>query len=58
LTSRRRRAQGTPLLVKKFQANAESCFPPDRVQKSLALFEDVKRLEPMAADEFVTVFLR
>jgi len=50
---RRRRAEGTPLLVKKFQANAETCFPPERVGKILALFEDVKGLDKMATDEFV-----
>jgi 2-methylcitrate dehydratase len=54
---RRRRAEGIPLLVKKFQANAETCYPPERVAKILALFEDVKRLEQMAVDEFVETFL-
>jgi 2-methylcitrate dehydratase PrpD len=54
---RRRRAEGIPLLVKKFQANAETCFPPERVEKILALFGDVKRLEQMAADEFVGHFV-
>src|SRR5207248_8010046 len=41
---RRRRAEGIPLLVKKFKANAETCFPPARVEKILALFEDMNRL--------------
>ncbi len=54
---RRRRAEGMPLLVKKFQANAETCFSPEHVKKVLALFEDVKRLEQMAVDEFVTDFV-
>ncbi|MSU59932.1 MAG: 2-methylcitrate dehydratase [Pedosphaera sp.] len=54
---RRRRAEGIPLLVKKFQANAETCFPPERVGKILALFEDVKRLERMAAYEFMNNFV-
>src|SRR2546426_593820 len=40
----RRRAEGIPLLVKKFQANAETCFPPERVGKILALFEEVKEI--------------
>lgn len=51
------RAEGIPLLVKKFQANAETCLPPERVQKILALFEDVKGLERMAVDEFVEQFV-
>ena len=50
---RRRRAEGIPLLVKKFRANAETCFPPERVGKILALFEDAKRLERMPANEFI-----
>ena len=50
---RRRRAEGIPLLVKKFQANAVTCFPPERVGKILALFEDVKWLEQMLANDFV-----
>ena len=37
---RRRRTEGMPLLVKKFQANAETCFPLERVARILALFED------------------
>ena len=52
------RAEGIPLLVKKFQANAETCFPPERVKKILALFENVKRLERMAVNKFVEGFLR
>jgi len=54
---RRRRAEGIPLLVKKFQANAGTCFPPERVRKILALFEDVKNLEQMVASKFVEHFV-
>ena len=54
---RRRRAEGLPLLVKKFQANAETCFPLERVGKIHALFEDVKRLEQMRLDEFVELLV-
>jgi 2-methylcitrate dehydratase PrpD len=50
---RRRRAEGIPLLVEKFRANAATCFPPERVQKILALFEDVKSFEKMPANAFV-----
>jgi len=53
---RRRRAEGIPLLVKKFQANAETCFPKERVEKILAMFEDVKRLEQLVVNEFVENF--
>lgn len=54
---RRRRTEGFPLLVEKFQANAETCFPLKRVERILALFEDVKALEQMAVDEFVEGFV-
>ena len=54
---RRRRAEGIPLLLKKFQANAETCFTPERVGKILALFEDVKGLERMAVNEFTENFI-
>jgi len=54
---RRRRAEGIPLLVKKFQANAETCFPPERIGKVLALFDQVKNLDKMPVNEFVELFL-
>lgn len=50
---RRRRAEGIPLLVEKFQTNAQTCFPTARVTELLAQFEDVKALEQMAVDKFV-----
>jgi 2-methylcitrate dehydratase PrpD len=54
---RRRRAEGKPLLVQKFKANAETRFPVGQVGKMLALFADVKRLEAMPVSEFVELFL-
>jgi 2-methylcitrate dehydratase len=54
---RRRRAEGIPLLVKKFKTNAKTRFPPQRVEQILALFEEVKRLEEMAVGEFVEYFV-
>ena len=53
---RRRRAEGFPLLVKKFQANAETRFPHDHAQKILAFFEDAKSLERMKVNEFAELF--
>ena len=50
---RRRRAEGIPLLVKKFRANAKTCFPAERVERILALFEKPEWLERIAVDEFV-----
>jgi hypothetical protein len=43
--------------VKKLQANAGTCFPPARVTKILALFDDVKSLEWTAVDELIEKFL-
>jgi hypothetical protein len=43
--------------VKKFQANVEACFPPERVTMILALFDDVKSLEWTAIDELIEKFL-
>ncbi len=53
---RRRRAEGIPLLVEKFQANAATCFPSDRVKKIHAQFEDTRSLDKMAANQFVENF--
>ena len=53
---RRRRVEGIPLLVEKFQADAQTCFPSSRVTKILAQFEDAKRLDEMAANQFVDIF--
>jgi 2-methylcitrate dehydratase len=55
---RRRRAEGTPLLIAKFKANLESRFPEPRVKALLQLFEDAPRLEQMPANHFVEQFLQ
>jgi 2-methylcitrate dehydratase len=54
---RRRRAEGIPLLIKKFKANASTRFPGERVEKILALFEDTTRLDQMPVPEFVEHFV-
>lgn len=54
---RRRRAEGIPLLLKQFQANAVTCLTPERVKTILALFEDVKSLEKIWVNQFVSHFL-
>jgi 2-methylcitrate dehydratase len=53
---RRRRVEGIPLLVEKFQANAQTCFPADQVKKILSQFEDAKRLDEMTVNQFVDIF--
>jgi len=57
LGHRRRRAEGLPLLVKKFKDNLGTCFSPERVKAILALFEDAKRLEQTPVNEFVEYFV-
>ena len=54
---RRRRAEGIPLLVEKFSANAAACFSAERVGKILTLFEDVKELEQTAVAKFAEKFI-
>jgi 2-methylcitrate dehydratase len=55
---RRRRAQGIPLLVRKFQASVAGHFPAAQSAKIEALFADRTRLEAMPVHEFVSVMVR
>jgi len=54
---RRRRAEGIPLLVKKFKENVATRFSSAQSEKIFALFGDQARLERMAVDDFVTAFV-
>ena len=54
---RRRRAEGIPLLVEKFQANAATCFPSERAASLVKLFANTAALEGMAANEFTEKFV-
>jgi 2-methylcitrate dehydratase PrpD len=54
---RRRRAEGKPLLLKKFKANAASRFPASQVENILAQFEDAKSLEAMPVNKFMELLL-
>ncbi|HEX5420962.1 MAG TPA: hypothetical protein VFY39_13260, partial [Gammaproteobacteria bacterium] len=51
------RAEGLPLLVEKFRRNAAVRLPAARVADIEALFADLPRLEVMAADDFIGLFL-
>jgi 2-methylcitrate dehydratase len=57
LGHRRRRAEGIPLLVQKARANLGTQFPPDRVERIVTLCLDRPRLEAMAVDEFMELFV-
>jgi len=54
---RRRRAEGLPLLVEKFEHNVGTRFKEERLEEILQLFEDSQRLQEMAVDEFVEFFV-
>jgi 2-methylcitrate dehydratase len=54
---RRRRAEGTPLLVIKFLQNAQTRFPAERVEELAALFHNAAELEKMPVNEFVELFV-
>ena len=54
---RRRRAEGIPLLVKKFQEALAERFPPARCWRVLNVFQDPARLEKMKASELMDLFV-
>jgi 2-methylcitrate dehydratase len=53
---RRRRAEGIPLLLAKFEKNLRSRLPPAAVERVLAAAADQERLEQMPVPEFVGLF--
>jgi 2-methylcitrate dehydratase len=54
---RRRRAEGMPLLVKKFEANLASRLAPPWVKKILDLCLDLKALQATPVDQFMDMFI-
>jgi len=54
---RRRRAQGIPLLEKKFQANLATRFPAARAQSIYQLCTDQARLESTPVNAFMDLFV-
>ena len=50
---RRRREQGIPVLVDKFEANLATRFPAQRTRRILELCQDADRLGSTPVDEFV-----
>jgi len=55
---RRRRAEGIPLLLKKFEANLASRFPPEQCGKILRLCGDSARLDATPVHEFTDMFAK
>jgi 2-methylcitrate dehydratase len=54
---RRRRAEGIPLLLAKFEENLRSRLSPQAADRVLAACADQKRLEQMPVPEFVSHFV-
>jgi 2-methylcitrate dehydratase len=53
---RRRRAEGIPLLERKFMANLRTRFPEPRCQEIMELCLDQSRLEAAPVTDFVGMF--
>ncbi len=54
---RRRRAEGVPLLLAKFENNVRSRLPPAAVERVLAACADPARLEQTPVQDFVALFV-
>ena len=57
LGHRRRRAEGIPLLIEKFKTNLARQFTPEQALKIMDVCTDQERLEGMAVNEFVDLFV-
>ena len=57
LGHRRRRAEGIPLLVMKFQENLTTRLQPDQAKAIMEVCQDRKRLDAMPADEFMGLWV-
>ncbi|HEV8723181.1 MAG TPA: bifunctional 2-methylcitrate dehydratase/aconitate hydratase [Candidatus Binatia bacterium] len=54
---RRRRAEGMPVLIKKFAANLASRLSPPQRQAIMAVCLDAERLRPMPVDKFIDMWV-
>jgi 2-methylcitrate dehydratase len=54
----RRRVEGIPLLIKKFERNLERQFSKERQEKILALCLDRAKLEKTSVNEFMDLFVK
>jgi len=55
---RRRRAEGMPLLMKKFEANLASRFTSEQCEKIIRLCRDSQKLDATPASEFTDLFAK
>jgi len=54
---RKRRAEGMPLLVKKFESSVDAYFSPKQAERIKALFADSNRLDALPVNEFMAVLI-
>jgi len=54
---RRRRAEGRPLLVKKFEASVAAHFPPKQAALIQSLFANPAKLDALSVNEFVSALV-
>lgn len=54
---KRRRDEGIPLLIKKFENNMATQFSDQKIQEFTKLFSDQEKLEKMAVNEFMELFV-
>jgi 2-methylcitrate dehydratase len=55
---RRRRSEGLPLLMKKFEASLASRFAPQQCESILRLCADAKVLDATPVDKFTDMFAK
>jgi 2-methylcitrate dehydratase len=55
---KRRREQGIPLLMQKFETNLTTLYSTDKVKEMMTLFNDQNKLENMPVDEFMGMFVK
>ena len=54
---RRRRAEGRPLLIKKFEASVAEHFPPKQAALIQGLFANPQKLDAMSVNEFISALV-
>lgn len=54
---RRRRSEGIPQLLAKFERNARTCLPPERCGQILARFDSGDKLQQLRADQLLDLFI-
>ena len=55
---RRRRAEGMPLLVRKFEDSVRAHYAPEQAQRIVATFADPQTLERLRVDELMKVLVK